>query len=294
MQDCKRFGCTNIRYGNYEYCCRSCAQGKSCGSGCTSVSSNSSANTSTNTNTNTKCIRFSCNKPKNKNFDYCCRSCSRGQPCGLGCTSVTSSLHSGSHPTVVSNACIKCNKFQQLYPYKTCCRTCDSSNGRDHGVCCSGRSVQSVQSARVIKFYDSANPYYEFTNFYPSNFCVGGKWFRFAEQYFQYMKFSQTRLDIAQQILCANDARSCFDIARRYANFAHPNWHSGMKNDVMRSALIHKFSQNKNLAALLLGTKGWTLIEDSPIDDYWGCGANGTGKNMLGLLLMKIRDEGFL
>jgi ribA/ribD-fused uncharacterized protein len=289
MQHCKRFGCPNVRYGNYDYCCRSCAQGsQTCGSGCTSVMPSSH---STVSNACIKCNKFQQLYP----YKTCCRTCdlSNGRDHGVCCSGrVVQSVQSTR--STVSNACIKCNKFQQLYPYKTCCRTCDLSNGRDHGVCCSGRVVQSVQSTRVIKFYDVGKPYYEFTNFYPSNFCVGGQWFRFAEQYFQYMKFSQTRPDVAQQILCASNARSCFDIAKRYANFAHPNWHSGMKNDVMRSALIYKFGQNRNLSTMLLGTKGCTLIEDSPIDDYWGCGANGAGKNMLGLLLMEIRDGGFL
>jgi predicted NAD-dependent protein-ADP-ribosyltransferase YbiA (DUF1768 family) len=33
------------------------------------------------------------------------------------------------------------------------------------------------------------------------------------------------------------------------------------------------------------------LIEDSPVDYYWGCGADGSGKNMLGKLLMELREE---
>lgn len=33
------------------------------------------------------------------------------------------------------------------------------------------------------------------------------------------------------------------------------------------------------------------IVEDSPIDSYWGCGADGLGKNMLGKLLMKLREE---
>jgi predicted NAD-dependent protein-ADP-ribosyltransferase YbiA (DUF1768 family) len=41
---------------------------------------------------------------------------------------------------------------------------------------------------------------------------------------------------------------------------------------------------------LLLSTGNATLIEDSPMDFYWGCGSDGTGKNMLGKILMEYRD----
>ena len=33
------------------------------------------------------------------------------------------------------------------------------------------------------------------------------------------------------------------------------------------------------------------LVENAPNDYYWGCGKDGSGKNMLGQLLMKLRAE---
>jgi len=32
------------------------------------------------------------------------------------------------------------------------------------------------------------------------------------------------------------------------------------------------------------------LIEKTTTDYYWGCGTNGTGRNMLGIILMEVRD----
>jgi hypothetical protein len=32
-------------------------------------------------------------------------------------------------------------------------------------------------------------------------------------------------------------------------------------------------------------------VENSPTDDYWGCGAHGGGRNKLGKILMSVRDE---
>jgi ribA/ribD-fused uncharacterized protein len=41
----------------------------------------------------------------------------------------------------------------------------------------------------------------------------------------------------------------------------------------------------------LLLTGDHILIEDSPIDYFWGCGADGTGENYLGKILMSVRGE---
>ena len=42
---------------------------------------------------------------------------------------------------------------------------------------------------------------------------------------------------------------------------------------------------------LLLDTGDKTLAEHSKNDFYWADGGDGTGKNMLGKLLMKVREE---
>jgi predicted NAD-dependent protein-ADP-ribosyltransferase YbiA (DUF1768 family) len=31
-------------------------------------------------------------------------------------------------------------------------------------------------------------------------------------------------------------------------------------------------------------------VENSPIDYYWGCGKDGSGKNKLGQILMEVRE----
>lgn len=59
----------------------------------------------------------------------------------------------------------------------------------------------------------------------------------------------------------------------------------------MRDALWFKFRNNDNLKKMLLGTGDAVLVEDSPIDDYWGIGENGDGQNMLGKLLMELRSK---
>lgn len=64
----------------------------------------------------------------------------------------------------------------------------------------------------------------------------------------------------------------------------------GLNIMAMEDVLLAKFSQYRYLKQLLLGTGDAKLIEDSPIDSFWGVGADGRGRNELGKALMKIRD----
>lgn len=59
----------------------------------------------------------------------------------------------------------------------------------------------------------------------------------------------------------------------------------------MKKALLAKFSQHEDLKKILLGTGTSTIVESNPADAYWGSGLNGSGLNMLGKILMEIRDE---
>ena len=60
--------------------------------------------------------------------------------------------------------------------------------------------------------------------------------------------------------------------------------------DFMLTGLRAKFQQNEDLKKLLLETGDAHIYEDSPIDAFWGGKIMGS-KNMLGILLMKVREE---
>ena len=46
-----------------------------------------------------------------------------------------------------------------------------------------------------------------------------------------------------------------------------------------------------DLRRQLLETGDEELVEKAPRDYFWGCGASGSGKNMLGQILMEVRSE---
>ena len=72
-----------------------------------------------------------------------------------------------------------------------------------------------------------------------------------------------------------------------------PGW-SRNKFDRMRQVLRAKFTQHGDLRALLLSTGDARLIETATVDNevnrLWG-EVNGEGRNMLGVLLMDLRDQ---
>ncbi len=49
--------------------------------------------------------------------------------------------------------------------------------------------------------------------------------------------------------------------------------------ELMENILRCKIEQNPYVLKKLLETKDYTIVEDSPKDDYWGCGINRNGEN---------------
>ena len=64
-----------------------------------------------------------------------------------------------------------------------------------------------------------------------------------------------------------------------------------VKAGVMEKALRAKFTSYPDLKEHLMSTYPHPLVQMKPSDGYWGSGRAGEGLNMLGILLMKIRQE---
>ena len=62
-------------------------------------------------------------------------------------------------------------------------------------------------------------------------------------------------------------------------------------SEVMEKVLRLKVAQHGDVEDALLGTEHATIIEASPFDSRWGEGADRKGKNELGKLWEKIRNE---
>lgn len=58
----------------------------------------------------------------------------------------------------------------------------------------------------------------------------------------------------------------------------------------MRKAVLLKFKSHEDIRAILLATGDQLIVENTPVDNYWGCGKDGKGKNRLGQILMEVRE----
>lgn len=85
-----------------------------------------------------------------------------------------------------------------------------------------------------------------------------------------------------------------FHLSRRYKNYIRKDWDE-IKEDIMLDLLRIKFRKPIcSLVLLLTGSK--YLVEHNPVkgrDSFWSDDNDGSGKNRLGILLMKIRRELF-
>jgi len=145
----------------------------------------------------------------------------------------------------------------------------------------------NIYDVNSIIFYDDDQPYYEFTNFYQNTpIKINGITFRTPEHYYQWQKFID---DITKQrIIDAPTAIIASDVAEKHKHLIIPNFN---KEIAMYNALRAKFSQYQDLGNLLLSTGNRQLIEHNMYDDYWSDGGDGSGLNMFGKTLMKVRSD---
>ena len=140
----------------------------------------------------------------------------------------------------------------------------------------------------TIEFYREDEKYGEFSNFYPSPITIDGKEWATTEHFFQAMKYEGT--DREELIRNAKTPKEAFTLGRDRNFQRREDWNS-VKDDIMLKGLRAKFTQHKDLNQLLLWTGKRKLVEHTENDAYWGDGGDGTGKNMMGNLLMKLREE---
>lgn len=170
------------------------------------------------------------------------------------------------------------------------------------GVCDLGKSVISLfvypthqSTPKVIHFYNRGEPYYEFTNFYERPITVDGINWPTTEHYFQAMKFAHLPKTVEFIRTELTTARDVFSFTRNeFANQYRPvppvreDWEK-VKLEVMMNALWCKFTQHKDLRIMLLKTGDAKLVEHTEHDNFWADGGDGSGRNMLGEMLMKLR-----
>lgn len=141
-----------------------------------------------------------------------------------------------------------------------------------------------------------------FSNWFESKFTLDGFEYFCMEQYMMSQKallFGDTSTN--DQILRATTPAECKALGRKVSPFELSVWNEN-KQEIIKTGLRAKFSQNKDLLQALLETEDSLLVEASPLDKIWGIGITAEkaavtpfeewpGENLLGKALTDVRDE---
>ncbi len=151
----------------------------------------------------------------------------------------------------------------------------------------------NTENIDEIHFYRSnEKPYGVFSNLHRTPIVFEGREYPTSEHAYQAGKASK---EAVREWILSAPTPSLVAMAAHglYTWDIVPNW-SKIKFDRMRDVLRAKFTQHEHLKQLLLDTGKARLVEagttDNLVNRTWG-EVNGKGKNMLGVLLMEVREE---
>ncbi|MBQ3915918.1 MAG: NADAR family protein [Ruminococcus sp.] len=126
---------------------------------------------------------------------------------------------------------------------------------------------------------------YFLSNFYEKPLTYDGITYQNSEAAFQAQK--TTDIDVRRQFADL-DPSAAKKMGRKLS--LRPDWEQ-VKVQVMYEVVSAKFSQNPDLKEMLIATGDQELIEGNDWGDrIWGQ-VDGNGQNLLGKILMRVRDE---
>lgn len=140
------------------------------------------------------------------------------------------------------------------------------------------------EPSKELRFYKTAGRYGFLSNFSKHPVTMGKTPYYTSEHAYQAGKARNP--NDAEMIRLAQTPMAAKKLAQKCE--IREGWEAS-KVEFMRTVLIAKLRSNPELVDLLLETGERKIIEDSPKDYFWGCGATGDGENHLGRLWMQIR-----
>lgn len=146
----------------------------------------------------------------------------------------------------------------------------------------------SHPAEKRILFYSPHEENAYLSNWYPASLFLKGKIWPSSEHYYQAQKVAGTPFE--EQIRRMESPRLTFEFTRRPEAPVRSDWEQ-VKVKAMHEAVYAKFAQNPELLERLLSTGDHEIVENSPVDYFWGVGEDGSGQNNLGKVLMEVRSQ---
>jgi len=148
--------------------------------------------------------------------------------------------------------------------------------------------LSNLEGKNVIKFYRARGKNGFLSNLYKKPIIFEDREFLCSEYPFQFGKIKDP--EVREWVMLCPKPHILAGLAHSLLSWDIVEDWSKIRFDRMLDVLRAKFS-DPDLKEKLLNTGDSILIEDSKTDGIWGIGKSGKGKNMLGKLLMKVRDE---
>lgn len=140
----------------------------------------------------------------------------------------------------------------------------------------------------AIYFYTPV--FYVLDNFSAHIIEIWGKKFQTSEHAYQWKKFIDSNPEIAERIFNATSPNEVKKISDAHKKETDPEFHN-LKLKIMEEILRAKADQHEKVRKILKESGNKTIIENSPVDSFWGVGSDGKGENALGKLWMKVRNS---
>ena len=132
--------------------------------------------------------------------------------------------------------------------------------------------------------------WYVFDNFAPFQITWRGKLYPTSEHAYQAAHFFETDKAIAELVRQQLSPRLASDIANAHSDREDPEWAS-RKCHIMYDICKTKLVQHEYVQDTLLRTGSLTIVEMNENDSFWGWGKDHNGRNELGKIWMKLREE---
>jgi ribA/ribD-fused uncharacterized protein len=143
-----------------------------------------------------------------------------------------------------------------------------------------------AEALKEIRFYGGR--YWWLSNFAAIRFIWRDKEYATAEHAYQSAKFFDTNPEIAEKIRLSPDPGTAKRLAYEHKDEWSPDWEK-QKLGIMYELKYAQIIQNPWFAQKLVETGDAKIIEGSPTDYFWGCGADGSGLDNMGKIYMDLR-----
>ena len=132
--------------------------------------------------------------------------------------------------------------------------------------------------------------FFVFDNFSAFQVDWHGRMWATSEHAYQAAKFFETARDVVEEIFNARSPHRAKEIASSHEDECRSDW-ADVKVTIMTDILRHKLEQHPYVSQKLRQTLDLEIVEDSPQDSFWGWGPHRNGRNELGKIWMRLREE---